>query len=252
MSKLRTTLLESCLKTLKYNLNRKNKNNRFFEFGKIYEKLEKSNIEKRRLGIVYSGEINPNSWNCKSTNADFYTLKNIIINIFSKLSIKCAEEIIDLEGFEKALGFYYKDKRIAVIGLISSKINKEFDINQKVYYASLDIDEILDLPSLDFQKYKPISKFHSTNKDMAFILDKNVNFSEIEDLILKSQIKNLTEMSLFDVYEGDKIANDKKSYAMNFTISNQEKTLDDKEIHLVMNKIQKKIENKFNATLRDK
>ena len=252
VSKLRTTLLESCLKTLKYNLNRKNKNNRFFEFGKIYEKLEKSNIEKRRLGIVYSGEINPNSWNCKSTNADFYTLKNIIINIFSKLSIKCAEEIIDLEGFEKALGFYYKDKRIAVIGLISSKINKEFDINQKVYYASLDIDEILDLPSLDFQKYKPISKFHSTNKDMAFILDKNVNFSEIEDLILKSQIKNLTEMSLFDVYEGDKIANDKKSYAMNFTISNQEKTLDDKEIHLVMNKIQKKIENKFNATLRDK
>ena len=136
--------------------------------------------------------------------------------------------------------------------IISSKINKEFDINQKVYYASLDIDEILDLPSLDFQKYKPISKFHSTNKDMAFILDKNVNFSEIEDLILKSQIKNLTEMSLFDVYEGDKIANDKKSYAMNFTISNQEKTLDDKEIHLVMNKIQKKIENKFNATLRDK
>ena len=252
VSKLRTTLLESCLKTLKYNLNRKNKNNRFFEFGKIYEKLEKSNNEKRRLGIVYSGEINPNSWNCKSTNADFYTLKNIIINIFSKLSIKCAEEIIDLEGFEKALGFYYKDKRIAVIGLISSKINKEFDINQKVYYASLDIDEILDLPSLDFQKYKPISKFHSTNKDMAFILDKNVNFSEIEDLILKSQIKNLTEMSLFDVYEGDKIANDKKSYAMNFTISNQEKTLDDKEIHLVMNKIQKKIENKFNATLRDK
>ena len=252
VSKLRTTLLESCLKTLKYNLNRKNKNNRFFEFGKIYEKLEKSNIEKRRLGIVYSGEINPNSWNCKSTNADFYTLKNIIINIFSKLSIKCTEEIIDLEGFEKALGFYYKDKRIAVIGLISSKINKEFDINQKVYYASLDIDEILDSPSLDFQKYKPISKFHSTNKDMAFILDKNVNFSEIEDLILKSQIKNLTEMSLFDVYEGDKIANDKKSYAMNFTISNQEKTLDDKEIHLVMNKIQKKIENKFNATLRDK
>ena len=252
VSKLRTTLLESCLKTLKYNLNRKNKNNRFFEFGKIYEKLEKSNIEKRRLGIVYSGEINPNSWNSKSTNADFYTLKNIIINIFSKLSLRCDEKIIDLEGFEKTLGFYYKDKRIAVIGLISSKINKKFDINQNVYYSSLDIDEILDLPSLNFQKYKPISKFHSTNKDMAFILDKNVNFSEIEDLILKSQIKNLTGMSLFDVYEGDKIANDKKSYAMNFTISNQVKTLDDKEIHLVMNKIQKKIENKFNATLRDK
>ena len=87
---------------------------------------------------------------------------------------------------------------------------------------------------------------------MAFIFDKNISFSQIKDLILKSQIKNLTDINLFDVYQDDKIASDKKSYAMNFTISNEEKTLNDKEIHLVMDKIQKKFENNFNAILRDK
>ena len=252
ISKLRTTLLESCLKTLKYNINRKNENNRFFEFGKIYEKGKNSNTEKRRLGILYSGEINSASWNSKSTSADFYKLKNIVINILLKLSIKCEERIIEINGFDKALAFYLNDTRIGIIGLISKNTNKEFEINQKVYYASLDIDQVLNKQNNNFQKYKPISKFQTVNKDMAFIFDKNINFSEIEDLILKSNIKNLNNVDLFDVYEGDKIASDKKSYAMNFTICNDEKTLNDNEIHLVMDKIQSKFENKFNAILRDK
>ena len=252
ISKLRTTLLESCLKTLKYNINRKNKNNRFFEFGKIYEKINNSNTEKRRLGIVYSGEIIPNSWNSKSKNADFYYLKNIIINILQKFSITCEERIIDLHGFEKVLALYSNDSRIAIIGLISTNINKEFEINQKVYYASLDIDKVLNKQTNTFQKYDPISKFQSVSKDMAFIFDKSINYSEIKDLILKSNIKNLSSVNLFDVYEGDKIANDKKSYAMNFTISNKEKTLNDKEIHFVMDKIQSEFKNKFNAILRNK
>jgi phenylalanyl-tRNA synthetase beta chain len=252
ISKLRTTLLESCLKTLKYNINRKNRNNRFFEFGKIYEKEKKLNTEKRRLGILYSGEINPESWNSKSSSADFYKLKNIVINILLKFSIKCKERIVEINGFDKALAFYLNDTRIGIIGLISKNTNNIFEINQKVYYASLDIDEVLNKQKNDFQKYKPVSKFQSVNKDMAFIFDKNINFSEIEDLILKSEIKNLTSVNLFDVYVGDKIAKDKKSYAMNFTICNDEKTLNDKEIHLVMDNIQSKFENKFNAILRDK
>jgi len=252
ISNLRTTLLESCLKTLKYNINRKKENCKFFEFGKIYEKRKKSNLEKRRLGILYSGKINPNSWNFKSTSADFYKLKNIVINIFLKFSIKCQERIIEINGFEKALEFYINETRIGIIGKISKNTNEEFEINQKVYYASIDIDEVLNKQNNNFQKYKSISKFQSVNKDMAFIFDKNINFSEIEDLILKSKIKNLTSVNLFDVYEGDKIGRDKKSYALNFTICNDEKTLTDKEIHLVMDKIQSKFENKFNAILRDK
>ena len=112
--------------------------------------------------------------------------------------------------------------------------------------------KVLNKQTNTFQKYDPISKFQSVSKDMAFIFDKSINYSEIKDLILKSNIKNLSSVNLFDVYEGDKIANDKKSYAMNFTIRNKEKTLNDKEIHFVMNKIQSEFKNKFNAILRNK
>ena len=252
ISKLRTTLLESCLKTLKHNLNRKNKNNTFFEFGKIYEKRNDSNVEKRRLGIIYSGEINENSWNNKSKIADFYQLKNIVNNILIKLSIDCDEKIIDLDGFKSALAFYNNGFRFAVVGEISQNVNKKFNINQKVFYASIDIDKILNKKINVFNNYKPISKFQSVSKDMAFILEKEVNFSDIKSLIEKSNIKNLKGIDLFDVYEGEKISNNKKSYAMNFIISNDTKTLNDNEIHAVMDKIEIKMKNKFNAILRDK
>ena len=87
---------------------------------------------------------------------------------------------------------------------------------------------------------------------MSFIIDKNIEYSQIKDLLMKSHIKNLINMNLFDVYEGDKIGKNKKSYALNFTLSNSEKTLNEKEIHLAMNKIQNKLKNNFNAILRDK
>ncbi|MAU64093.1 MAG: phenylalanine--tRNA ligase subunit beta [Flavobacteriaceae bacterium] len=252
ISKLRTTLLESSLKTLKYNINRNNKNTKFFEFGKIYEKIGNNNLEKRRLSILYSGEVVSNSWKQKSLNADFYSLKNIVVNLLLKLSINYKERIIDSDGFSSALGLYFNNNRLAIIGSISEKIKSEFDINQDVYYASIDIDYLLKLLSSNFKKYEPFSKFPIVYRDLAFILDKNITYSEIKELLFKSGIKNLVDMKLFDVYEGEKIPNEKKSYAMNFSISNNEKTLNDKEIHEIMNKIQKNIETKFNGILRDK
>ena len=156
------------------------------------------------------------------------------------------------DGFNYALGLFYNKNRLAIIGSISSKVKSKFDINQDVYYASIDIDQVLKLVSTDFIKYKPLSKFPIVYRDLAFILEKNITFSEIKELVFKSGIKNLVDMKLFDVYEGDKIPNEKKSYAINFSISNNEKTLNDKDIRQIMNKIQKKIENKFNAIIRDK
>jgi len=252
ISKLRTNLLESSLKTLKYNINRNNKNTKFFEFGKIYEKMGDINSEKRRLSIIYSGDFISKSWKQDTLKTDFYSLKNIVINILLKLSISPKEMIIDYDGFNSALGLFYNKNRLALIGSISDKIKSKFDINQDVYYASIDIDNLLKLLITDFKKYKPLSKFPTVYRDLAFILDKNVTYSDIKESVFKSGIKNLTGMKLFDVYEGEKIPKGKKSYAMNFSISNNEKTLNDKDIHEIMNKIQKKIENKFNAILRDK
>ena len=252
VSKLRTTLLESSLKTLKYNINRKNENLKYFEFGKIYESINDSYNENRRLSITYSGKILSKSWRNEFINAEFYSLKNIVINIFSKLSIEFNEKPIELNGFEKTLGLFIKDKKLAIIGLVDKNTCDKFDIKQEVFYASIDIDLVHKYLNTNFQKYKPLSKFQPVEKDMSFIIDKNIEYSQIKDLLMKSQIKNLINMNLFDVYEGDKIGNNKKSYALNFTLSNSEKTLNEKEIHLAMNKIQDKLKNNFKAILRDK
>ena len=252
ISKLRTTLLESSLKTLKYNINRKNENLKYFEFGKIYESINDSYNENRRLSITYSGKILSKSWRNEFINAEFYSLKNIVINIFSKLSIEFNENPIELNGFEKTLGLFIKDKKLAIIGLVDKNTCDKFDIKQEVFYASIDIDLVHKYLNTNFQKYKPLSKFQPVEKDMSFIIDKNIEYSQIKDLLMKSQIKNLINMNLFDVYEGDKIGNNKKSYALNFTLSNSEKTLNEKEIHLAMNKIQDKLKNNFKAILRDK
>jgi phenylalanyl-tRNA synthetase beta chain len=252
VSKLRTTLLESSLKTLKYNINRKNENLKYFEFGKIYESINDSYNENRRLSITYSGKILSKSWRNEFINAEFYSLKNIVINIFSKLSIEFNENPIELNGFEKTLGLFIKDKKLAIIGLVDKNTCDKFDIKQEVFYASIDIDLVHKYLNTNFQKYKPLSKFQPVEKDMSFIIDKNIEYSQIKDLLMKSQIKNLINMNLFDVYEGDKIGNNKKSYALNFTLSNSEKTLNEKEIHLAMNKIQDKLKNNFKAILRDK
>jgi phenylalanyl-tRNA synthetase beta chain len=252
VSKLRTSLLESSLRTLKYNINRKNENLKYFEFGKIYESINDSYNENRRLSITYSGKILSKSWRNEFINAEFYSLKNIIINIFSKLSIEFNEKPIELNGFEKTLGLFIKDKKLAIIGLVDKNTCDKFDIKQEVFYASIDIDLVHKYLNTNFQKYKPLSKFQPVEKDMSFIIDKNIEYSQIKDLLMKSQIKNLINMNLFDVYEGDKIGNNKKSYALNFTLSNSEKTLNEKEIHLAMNKIQDKLKNNFKAILRDK
>lgn len=252
ISKLRTSLLESSLRTLKYNINRKNENLKYFEFGKIYESINDSYNENRRLSITYSGKILSKSWRNEFINAEFYSLKNIIINIFSKLSIEFNEKPIELNGFEKTLGLFIKDKKLAIIGLVDKNTCGQFDIKQEVFYASIDIDLVHKYLNTNFQKYKPLSKFQPVEKDMSFIIDKNIEYSQIKDLLMKSQIKNLINMNLFDVYEGDKIGNNKKSYALNFTLSNSEKTLNEKEIHLAMNKIQDKLKNNFKAILRDK
>ena len=251
ISQLRTSLLESSLKTLKFNLNRKNKNNKFFEFGKIYEMINNKTTESKRLSVVFANDLFNNTWNNKSASSDFYYLKNIIINIFSKLSINTTEKIINHDAFNNTLGLFHKKNNIALIGDVKNQFLSEFAIKNKVYYASLDLDYVLELINDDFIKYNQLSKFPNVKRELNFLLENNVKYNEIENYILnQSNIKNLNKMTLSDVYEDDKLPKGKKSYTLNFTLLDQIKTLSEKEISLTMNKIQSKIESKFNAELR--
>ena len=251
VSQLRTSLLESSLKTLKYNLNRKNSNTNFYEFGKIYENTKEKNKESRRLGILFSGNIIKKTWNSDVVKAEFYILKNIVLNIFKRLSVNVSEKIVNFEGLENVLGIFNNDKRIAILGKIDIKYKSIIGINQDVYYASIDIDLLLNNLTSEFHKYKNISKFPSVNRELNFLLDNDIQYSEIEILLFQtSKIKKLTSMSLSDVYIDKKLPEGKKSYTLSFSLMDNEKTLTEKEIQSTMTKIQNTIENKFTATLR--
>ena len=251
ISQLRTSLLESSLKTLEFNLNRKNKNNKFFEFGKIYEFINSETVESRRLSIMFASDLFHNSWNNKNANSDFYIIKNIVLNILSRLSINSSEKIINHNAFNNTLGLYNKKNIIALIGDVKTEYLNEFNIKNKVYYASLDIDCILELVNNNFIKYTKLSKFPQVKRELNFLLEKEIQYISIENYILnESNIKNLFQMTLSDVYESDKLPDGKKSYTLNFTLLDQLKTLSEKEISLTMNMIQTKIESKFRAILR--
>jgi len=251
ISQLRTSLLESSLKTLEFNLNRKNKNNKFFEFGKIYEFINKETVESRRLSITFASDLFHNSWNNKNVNSDFYIIKNIVLNILNRLSIKSSEKIINHNAFNNTLGLYNKKKNLALIGDVKTEYLNEFNIKNKVYYASIDIDCILELVNNNFIKYTKLSKFPQVKRELNFLLEKEIQYISIEDYILKdSNIKNLFQMTLSDAYESDKLPDGKKSYTLNFILLDRLKTLSEKEISLTMNKIQTKIESKFKAILR--
>ena len=251
VSQLRTSLLESSLKTLKYNLNRKNSNTNFYEFGKIYENIKEKNKESRRLGILFSGNIIEKTWNSDVVKAEFYILKNIVLNIFKRLSVNVSEKIVNFEGLENVLGIFNNDKRIAILGEIDNKYKSIIGINQDVYYASIDIDLLLNNLTSEFHKYKNISKFPSVNRELNFLLDNDIQYSEIKILLFQtSKIKKLTSMSLSDVYIDKKLPEGKKSYTLSFSLMDNEKTLTEKEIQSTMTKIQNTIENKFTATLR--
>ena len=251
ISQLRTSLLESSLKTLEFNLNRKNKNNKFFEFGKIYEFINSETVESRRLSIMFASDLFHNSWNNKNANSDFYIIKNIVLNILSRLSINSSEKIINHNAFNNTLGLYNKKKNLALIGDVKTEYLNEFNIKNKVYYASIDIDCILELVNNNFIKYTKLSKFPRVKRELNFLLEKEIQYISIEDYILKdSNIKNLFQMTLSDAYESDKLPDGKKSYTLNFILLDRLKTLSEKEISLTMNKIQTKIESKFRAILR--
>jgi len=251
VSQLRTTLIDSALKTLQFNLNRKNSNTKFFEFGKIYEEYENKTLELKRLGITFFNDLHNQTWNNNSKNDDFYILKNLVLNIFKKLSISVNQKEIEHDGFSKSLGLFHKKNKIAIIGEINNKFKSIYNIKKNVFYSSLDIDMILNLCKTGFKKYKTLSKYPSVKRELNFLIDKKINYNSIEKLILdQSNIKNLSSMSLSDVFEDKKLPDGKKSYTLEFILTNNSKTLSEKEISNSIYKIQTKIESEFNAILR--
>jgi phenylalanyl-tRNA synthetase beta chain len=248
---LRPSMLPTGLECVSYNLNRKNNNLLFFEFGKTYSKVENKYYEKQKLAIYITGNQNENNWNGASKKSDIFFSKGICDAIFLLAGIRNYKfEVSEDHDLDECIIASIKDKKIAVAGTVTKSQLERFSIRQPVYFIDFDWDNLMLSKKKDEITYEPFARFPQVQRDLSLILDKKITYNEIEELAESLHIKKLQNIHLFDVFENKKIGEDKKSFAINFTFLDKEKTLTDEEIEAMMNKIISNLENKLNAVIR--
>ncbi|WBX74683.1 phenylalanine--tRNA ligase subunit beta [Tenacibaculum pacificus] len=248
---MRQSLLFSGLESISYNINRKNNALKFYEFGKTYHKYESGYQEDKHLTLFVTGNRTKDTWNLANKTSDFFYLKGIVTNLFSRLgfdNLKASPIKSDLfsEGLVLSLG----KTKLVEFGVLKTQILKEFSIKQEVLFADFNWQNILNLAGNKKIKVSELAKFPSVKRDLALLLDDKVEFKEIYNLSFQSEKKLLKEVDLFDVYQGDKLPEGKKSYAVSFVLQDENKTLNDKQIDKIMQKLQTTFEKNLEAVLR--
>jgi phenylalanyl-tRNA synthetase beta chain len=248
---MRRTLLFSGLETLAFNLNRQQTQLKLFEFGKTYHQFGDKREEFKHLGIYLTGTKSTENWNTKPSNVSFFYLKGIVTSIFEKTGIKNLKtRPIKNDAFEEGIALTIGKTNAVEFGIIKQSMLKDFDINQDVFYADFNWDLIFDCIKTNKVKFNPISKFPEVRRDFALLLDEDVKFETIYQLAKQTDNKVLSNINLFDVYKGKNLPKGKKSYAISFTLKDDTKTLTDKQIDKIMNKLQQRFEKEVGAELR--
>lgn len=250
---LRGDMLFSGLEAIAYNINRKNTDLKFFEIGKTYHKHateENKYTEQKYLTLFLTGAMfqeNPYGLNQK---VDFSFIKSVIDKMLEKCGITAIKSVESTyDHFDAGLSYVLNTKPLVELGLVSKKTLKQMDIAQPVYYAAIKWDVLVKAFSKQKIEFEELSKFPAVRRDLALLIDKSVNYQQIEELALATEKKFLKEVNLFDIYEDAKLGN-KKSYAVSFTLLNKEATLTDKQIEGVMDKLISNYKEKLGAELR--
>ncbi len=248
---LRPSMLPTGLETVSYNLNRKNSDLLLFEFGKTYSIVEGVYQEKPNLAIYITGNKTETNWSEQTKKANIYFAKGICEAIFTLTGIeKYQFEISENEDLEEVLTVSVKGKNIAVLGAVKSAQLEKFSIKQPVYFLYFDWQNLMTFSKKTEITFDPISKFPQVQRDLSILVDKKVPYKEVEELVKSLHIKELQQIRLFDVFENEKLGENKKSFAINFTFLDKEKTMTDEEIESIMNKIISNIESKVDAVIR--
>jgi phenylalanyl-tRNA synthetase beta chain len=248
---LRQSLLFSGLESISYNLNRKNNSLKLYEFGKTYHKYEHGYQEDKHLTIFISGARTKDTWTSPSQNSDFFYLKGIIISILERIGVSNLKTIpIKSDVFSEGIVFSLGKKKLVEFGVVTKQIRKEFGIKQEVLFADFDWSTILSISGNKKIKVSNLTKFPSVKRDLALLLDEKVTFKELYDLAFQSERNLLKNVDLFDVYQGDKLPEGKKSYAVSFVLQDKNKTLEDRQIDKIMQKLQQSFEKNLEAVLR--
>ena len=248
---LRQSLLFSGLESISYNLNRKNNSLKLYEFGKTYHKYEHGYQEDKHLTIFISGARTKETWTSPSQNSDFFYLKGIIISILERIGVSNLKTSpIKSDVFSEGIVFSLGKKKLVEFGVVTKQIRKEFGIKQEVLFADFDWSTILSISGNKKIKVSNLTKFPSVKRDLALLLDEKVTFKELYDLAFQSERNLLKNVDLFDVYQGDKLPEGKKSYAVSFVLQDKNKTLEDRQIDKIMQKLQQSFEKNLEAVLR--
>lgn len=260
---MRQTLLFGGLESILHNANRKNADLKFFEFGNTYFfHEEKRNAEKAlspykeeyHLALWVTGKRVSNSWAHADEASSVYELKAYLLNIFTRLGLNFGTVVFGNlvnDVYANAISVHTRGgKLLATFGIVSKKIQKQFDIDNEIYYAEINWNELMKAVKTSKVNFKELTKFPAVKRDLALLLDKKVQFAEIEKIAYETEKKLLREVSLFDVYEGKNLEAGKKSYAVSFTLQDENATLNDKQIDKIMQKLITNLQNKLDAKLR--
>jgi phenylalanyl-tRNA synthetase beta chain len=258
---MRQTLLFGGLEAINRNTNFRNSDLRLYEFGnvyqfdrsKTYDHPVKNYSEEEHIGIWVTGKKETENWKVKQEPTSFFTLKANVDNILTRLGIKtdnCTIETISNDIFSEGLEYRFNNVMIGQIGYVNNIILKKLDISADVFYGDLRWTAILKAIKNHKATYTPLLKYPEVKRDLALLIDKNVQFSTIKALAFKAERQILHSVNIFDVYEGSNLPEGKKSYAVSFILQDDEKTLNDKQIEKTMNRLISVYEREIGAQIR--
>lgn len=248
---MRQSMLFSGLESIAYNLNRKNENLKFFEFGKTYHKYTEKYEEPKHLSLLVTGNKNPESWTNAIEKTNFFYFKGIVESILQRLGIKSTTiKTAKSSVFNEAITIFYNKKALVSFGTVQKSILKKFDIEQEVLFADFNWDEMLEASKTNQFTFEEIPKYPAVRRDFALLLNEHIRFNELEEIALKLGKKLLKKVDLFDVYLGKNLPEGKKSYAIKFIFQDENKTLTDKQVDKLMSKFQQQFEKQLGASLR--
>ncbi len=248
---MRQSLLFGGLETISRNANRQRPNLSLYEFGNTYRKTEAGYNESTRLALWKTGMQQEEVWKAPAGKTDFFYLKAEVELILERLGFNNWEEQdIDHPAYDYALGIYIHKKEVALIGKVKEKTARLAEVKQEVFYADLDWEYLAKKAKKNTITFNELPKYPEVRRDLALLLDKSVRYADLKATAEKSERKILRKVNLFDVYEGKNLPEGKKSYAMSFTLRDDQSTLNDKQVDKVMEKILGSFKHQFGAELR--
>lgn len=259
---MRQTLLFNALEAVQLNVNHRNSDLKLYEFGNCYyynaeAKSEENTLapysENYRLAIAVTGASAAQSWNVRAEKSDFYTLRAVAEKVLRRFGLdiySLKSEKVQSDLFAEALSVQINGKELLRMGVVASKIRAKFDLKQEVYFLEMDFDRLLKAAKKHRIAAEELSKFPEVKRDLALLVDKDVTFEKLRSIAFATEKKLLKSVSLFDVYEGDKLPAGKKSYALSFVLEDKSQTLTDKVIDKVMNNLMVQFERQAGAQVR--